>query len=191
MVKFSIIISVDANLGIGSQSDLPWAIRGEERRFKHITKYGVPFASEEYKKHDKYVRNKKMRTVILGANTYELYGARPFFGRNTIVITSNPSKYSEVITANCLENALEQAEEIGSYENFVVGGSTLFRLEAFSEYMRPNVEKIFVSHISGDFHCDSVIHRDWLEGFRADPETFNRTATEDGIMVTQQTWVKE
>lgn len=186
---FNIIVTVDSNMGIGNSVGVPWSVRDGKQRIKHLTKYGLTSASEQAKAADKELRNGAKRTVIVGGNTYGILGGKHFYGRHTVVVTSDMNRdLGDSLRACCLEEALDIAYELGSFENFVIGGETLFS-EAMTAYMRPRLKNIYASHISGNYRCENAFPKNWTsgEGF-VQVGLQEKSVTEDGIIVTHQTW---
>jgi dihydrofolate reductase len=105
-----LIVAVARNGVIGGQNKLLWHISSDLRRFKSLT-MGKP--------------------LLMGRKTWDSIG-RPLPGRETIVITRDPSfKPEGALIAHHLDEALRLAEEaahrLGASEAVVVGGAELYR----------------------------------------------------------------
>lgn len=152
MKKFSIVVAVDKNWGIGLDGNIPWVIEDDMRRFKSIT-MNAPSGM--------------INVVIMGRVTYfsipEKY--RPLSGRINIVISSaNGNLNNGVIIVKSLDHALHKlaAPEFVNNINdiFVVGGVRLYN-EAMQH---PLCDTIYLTYIHHDYNCDRVINAitdDW------------------------------
>ena len=107
----ALVVAVAENGVIGGDNRLLWHLRTDLRHFRSLT-LGRP--------------------VIMGRKTYESIG-RPLPGRETIVLTRDPSFTSEgVVVARDLADALCKAEKaadrLGADAIMVAGGSDIFAL---------------------------------------------------------------
>ena len=100
----ALIVARSKNNVIGKNGIIPWSIKGEQKQFKELT---------------------TGNTIIMGRKTFEYIG-RPLLNRKNIVL-SRTTNYSEVITVDSLEKAMELSE--GNI--FIIGGYNLFK-EAIS-----------------------------------------------------------
>ncbi len=133
-----------SNRAIGLNSQMPWHLSADLKRFKQIT-MGAP--------------------VLMGRKTYQSIG-RPLPGRTNIIISKDPA-YAQngCLVFNDLDAALacacQKAEEI-----FVIGGSTLY------ESMLPRADMLYITEIKKPFHGDTFFPvwnaADWLEVERED-----------------------
>lgn len=121
----ALIAAFAKNRVIGNEGCIPWKIKGEQRRFKELTKGNV---------------------VIMGRRSYEEIG-KPLPNRTTIVI-SNTIKIEDenCITAKSLVEAIELA---GNKDIYISGGSKLYE-EALSL-----VEKMYITEIDCDIEGDT------------------------------------
>lgn len=141
----SIIVAVAGEKRvIGKKGGLPWYIPEELKRFKQIT-MGHP--------------------IIMGRRTHESIG-KPLPGRTNIVVTrgkdtlrlcSGQEGESEIIIANSLEEALQQAMLAqGHDEIFVIGG------EAIYKQALPLADKLYLTYIDKEIEGD-VFFPDYSE----------------------------
>jgi len=133
MIKSMIMATADNGV-IGVNSDLPWRMPKDLKRFKEITT-GHP--------------------IIMGRKTHESIG-RPLPNRYNIVITQNPLGYiweKGVFVARSMSEAWEQAIHIDGVEGFVIGGAQIYR-ESISEIDRLYLTEVHCSP-QGDTRFDS------------------------------------
>ncbi|XP_055919278.1 dihydrofolate reductase [Eupeodes corollae] len=146
-LKFSLIVAICENSGIGIKGDLPWHLKNELKHFSRTTK--------------KVTDSNKKNVVIMGRKTY--FGVpeskRPLPNRINIVLTRNPvpADYpDDVILCSSLENAmkmLEEKEELKSIieKVWIVGGS-----EAYKEAMAsPRCDRLYLTEVKAKFECDT------------------------------------
>ena len=99
-----LVAAVAENGVIGSGSEIPWRIAGEQAEFKRLT---------------------MGHTLVMGRTTYESIG-RPLPGRTTIVLTRDAAWSAEgVLVAGSLEEALETAQGLDG-EVMVAGGAQVY-----------------------------------------------------------------
>lgn len=112
----ALIVAMSLNNVIGNKGQIPWRIKGEQRRFKELT---------------------TGKTVIMGKRSFEEIG-KPLPNRKTILISST-MKYEDdnCITAGSLSEALEIAGD--SSEVYIAGGEMLYK-EAL-----PLVDKMYIT----------------------------------------------
>lgn len=105
-MKLSLIVAVSQNNVIGRKGQIPWFVRGEQKRLKELT-MGHP--------------------IIMGRKTHESIG-RTLPGRLNVVISSNPAyqpaKGSVVVGS--LSEALSLKTVKSADEVFVFGGQQVF-----------------------------------------------------------------
>ncbi|KKQ23537.1 MAG: Dihydrofolate reductase [Candidatus Roizmanbacteria bacterium GW2011_GWC2_37_13] len=132
----SMIAAMDENRGIGYQGRIPWHIREDLLRFKHLT---------------------TGKTVIFGRKTYEsLLGyyqrsGRPMPERKTIVVsrTIGSNETHGIHWANSIEEALVLARKIEPEEVFISGGAQIF-----SQGIK-YAEKLYLTIVKGKFQADA------------------------------------
>lgn len=102
-----LIVAYTKNRVIGNKGQIPWKIKGEQRRFRELTTGNV---------------------VIMGRRTYEEIG-HPLPNRFTIVV-SNSARFEEenCTTATSLTHAIKKAEELHPGKNiYISGGAGLYK----------------------------------------------------------------
>jgi dihydrofolate reductase len=138
-MKFSIIVAVDENNGIGINNDLPWHLPDDLKRFAQITK--GPEGSSN--------------AVIMGRKTWESIPEkfRPLPGRLNMVLTRQDSYNvpTGVMTAPNIYRALHILEHKEVNEVFVIGGNSVYE-EALKN---DNCEKIYLTLVCHTFACDT------------------------------------
>ncbi len=104
----ALIVAFSKNRVIGNKGQIPWKIKGEQKRFKEFTTGNV---------------------VIMGRRSYEEIG-RPLPNRYTVVV-SNTAKYEfeNCTTATSLKEAIEIAKEkFGDTKDiYISGGAGLYK----------------------------------------------------------------
>ncbi|MBB2181285.1 dihydrofolate reductase [Lachnospiraceae bacterium MD1] len=122
----ALIVAMSLNHVIGNKGQIPWRIKGEQRRFKELT---------------------TGKTVIMGKRSFEEIG-KPLPNRKTILI-SNTMNYKDdnCITAGSLREALEIAGN--SSEVYIAGGEMLYK-EAL-----PLVDKMYITLVEQNVEGDT------------------------------------
>lgn len=145
----SIIVAVSKNWIIGKYGEIPWKLPADMRYFKSKT-VGNP--------------------VIMGRKTYESILRRlggPLPDRFNIVLTRSPGDIAkrDVVTVNSPEAALGAAklaaEEMGSNEIFVIGGS--FAYEAFLPIANRIYLTLVDANFDGDVRFPRIDDNEWME----------------------------
>lgn len=124
-----LIVAYAKNRVIGNKGQIPWRIKGEQRRFRELTTGNV---------------------IIMGRRTYEEIG-HPLPNRFTVVV-SNSAIYEEenCTTAGSLALAIKKAQELQPGKNiYISGGAGLYR-EAI-----PLVEQMFITEIDMEIEGDT------------------------------------
>jgi dihydrofolate reductase len=104
-VIISLIVAMDEKRGIGKDGKLPWRLSSDLKRFRELT---------------------MGHHMIVGRKTFESIG-KPLPGRQTIVVTRNPSfKADGCLVAGSVQAALALAQERGEPEVFVIGGAEIY-----------------------------------------------------------------
>lgn len=121
-----LIVAYSKNRAIGKDGQIPWRIKGEQKRFRELTTGNV---------------------VIMGRRSYEEIG-RPLPNRYTIVV-SNTKKFEaeNCTTARSLKEALEIADKDKNV--YISGGAGLYR-EAIDI-----VDKMFITEIDAEIEGDT------------------------------------
>jgi dihydrofolate reductase len=129
-MRISIIVAVSEKGVIGRGGELPWRLSADLRRFKQIT---------------------MGHTIIMGRRTWESIG-RPLPGRKTIVVTRNAgyrTDFSEVLTAESVEDALQKTAQGQDDEAFIVGGAELYRTAL------PQADRLYFTRVNAKVEGDS------------------------------------
>lgn len=183
MSKFSIVVAMDENNGIGNDGKLPWpSIPSDMKTFRTLTT-----STQEEKE------NLNHRITIMAFKTFYSIPTqyRPLKDRRTIVVRDG-SRLTESSTLTTdvgkiggqsqdLNGALEIAqcndlnrptESKSNYEKkiFVIGGAKLFK----DALEHPNCNKLYITHIAEAFKCDVFFPKiDWnnwvCESSKTDP----------------------
>lgn len=108
-MKISCIVAVAQDLVIGKDNDIPWYLPADLQYFKKRT---------------------LGHHIIMGRKCYASIG-RPLPKRTNVIITRDPF----FISTNCLvthsiAEALEQAQDNGEEEAFIIGGGTIYEQTA-------------------------------------------------------------
>lgn len=120
-----LIVAYAKNRVIGNKGQIPWRIKGEQKRFKELTTGNV---------------------VIMGRRTYEEIG-RPLPNRDTIVVSKTANyQFENCITVGSLKEALEAA---GKRTVYISGGAGLYK-EAI-----PFVDKMYITEIDAEIEGDT------------------------------------
>lgn len=120
-MQISLVVATSQNNVIGKNGQIPWFVRGEQKRIKELT-MGHP--------------------LIMGRKTHESIG-RTLPGRLNVVISSNPSyKAAEgsVVVAS-LKEALALPDVAHSSEVFIFGGQRVF------EEAMPLADRIYLTKV--------------------------------------------
>ncbi len=131
LAKFDIIVAVDDNNGIAKNGNIPWldtAAGKRDLKFFRDTTIGG--------------------TVIMGRKTYLSIG-KPLAKRTNIVVSSSMEPTKDVSIVRTFEDALKVAGALG-WPVYVIGGAQLYA----TALVHPNLDRIIVSSIGGDFKCD-------------------------------------
>ena len=124
-----LIVAYTKNRVIGNNGQIPWRIKGEQRRFRELTTGNV---------------------VIMGRRSYDEIG-RPLPNRFTIVV-SRTQKYEaeNCVTVGSLTEAIEYAKEKFPDKNiYLSGGAGIYR-EGFSM-----ADKLFITEIDAEIEGDT------------------------------------
>lgn len=132
----SLIVAYAKNRVIGYQGKIPWAIKGEQKRFRELTTGNI---------------------VIMGRKSYEEIG-KPLPNRYTIVVSGTKRFEEDNCTTACsLAEALRLA---GDRDCFISGGARLYK-EAI-----PLVDKMYVTLIDvvipGDTFFPEFDETEWV-----------------------------
>ena len=125
MTRFTIIVAVDAQRGIGIHNALPWRLPEDMAFFK---------------------KNTTGHPIVMGRKTFESIG-RALPNRRNIVITRNADwQHDGVESAISLDAA---AALIGEEETFIIGGGQIYA-DAID-----HADRLLVTEIDKTFGCDA------------------------------------
>lgn len=141
--KFSCVVAVADNGGIGKENRLPWHLKGDMKFFSHLTS---TVATEG-----------KQNAVIMGRNTWESIPKkyRPLPRRLNIVLSRKMSEPPEgAVLCSSLQDALDRLRSAPYTDTvekvFVIGGATVYE-EAMLHHQ---CYRLYITHIYKDFECD-------------------------------------
>ncbi|XP_013108278.2 dihydrofolate reductase [Stomoxys calcitrans] len=175
MLKFSLIVAVCENFGIGIKGDLPWLLKSELKYFSSTTK--------------RLKDPSKRNVVIMGRKTY--FGVpeskRPLPQRLNIVLSTTLKASDlpkDVLLHPNLESAMEFLENDEEMKKqietvWIVGGSGVYK-EAMAS---PRCHRLYLTKIHAQFECDTFfpsIPEDFRE-VELDPETPKGIQEENNI----------
>lgn len=169
-----LIVAYSKNRVIGKDGQIPWRIKGEQKRFRELTTGNV---------------------VIMGRRSYEEIG-HPLPNRYTIVV-SNTQKFEaeNCTTASSLQEAIDMADK--SKNIYISGGAGLYK-EAIHL-----VDKMFITEIDAVVEGDTFFPEFNVDEFEREVEchvdgdmpydyvTYSRKLTQKGRFVTSQDVVPE
>ncbi len=126
-----LIVAVSKNYVIGNKGNIPWKIKGEQKRFKELT---------------------TGNTIIMGRRSYDEIG-HPLPNRKTILISTTKAVENELCTtAGSLQEALSLVD-LTKEDVYVAGGAMLYK-EAL-----PLVERMYITHIDLEAEGDTFFPR--------------------------------
>lgn len=142
MKKFSLVVAVDQNNGIGKNNSLAWNLPSELKHFSKLTKT----TNDPNKKN----------ALIMGRNTWESIPqkSKPLSSRVNLVLSRNTDLElpSNVILASSFDEALLELSTLKDIENiFVIGGARVYE----QAILHPSCEKIYLTKIDANFDCDT------------------------------------
>ena len=146
MLKFSMILAMDAKNGIWRQNDLPWRIKKDMQYFKEIT---TQTRDEN-----------KINAVIMWRKTWESIPEkfRPLSDRMNCVLTRD-REYEDngCVSYTSLEECLEDTKNNILIENiFIIGGSQLYNWVLGDE----RLDKIYLTRVEWEYKCE--VFFDWV-----------------------------
>jgi dihydrofolate reductase len=147
-MKISLITAFTEEGVIGAKDGLPWDIPDDLKYFKEKT---------------------EGKTVLMGKVTFDTIG-RILPKRNNIILDYEKRPIEGAWVAGSIDEALEQAEEIGD-ELFVIGGATVY------DQMMSKVDTLYISHIKknypGDVYFPQYDKKLWQEVAREEYDEFD------------------
>ena len=141
MIPFNIVVAVDEKLGIGKAGGLPWHLPSDLKHFKEIT--------------TRTTNPEKQNAVVMGRKTWDSLPEKfkPLPKRINVVLTRRPqfSASENVVVSDGLQHLFLRLPKEKAENIFVIGGGEVFK-EAVKS---PFCQKLFLTHIRGDFKCDT------------------------------------
>ena len=123
----SIIVAVSKNFCIGKDGQIPWRIKGEQRRFKELT---------------------TGNTVIMGRRSFEEIG-HPLPNRRTVLVSGTYTWNDEnCVTVDSFERALEVSDPLHN-EVYVAGGAGIYKAAL------PYADRLYVTHVELEVDGDT------------------------------------
>lgn len=138
MKRFSLIVAIDEENGIGKDGRLPWHHPEDMKHFRSMTQNSV---------------------IIMGSRTFSTM-PKELVNRQTVVISS--AAILNVLTYPSL--ALALCRPSYNYDKiYIIGGQQLFdeALTCFSDFC----DMIYVSHLPGKYNCDTFFDYNSLAGY--------------------------
>lgn len=124
-----LIVAYTKNRVIGNKGQIPWRIKGEQRRFKELTTGNV---------------------VIMGRRSYDEIG-HPLPNRFTIVVSKTADYEAEnCVTVPSLASALDYAKNHRPGENIYLSGGAGIYKEGL-----PYADKLFVTEVDLEIEGDT------------------------------------
>lgn len=124
-----LIVAYTNNMVIGNKGQIPWRIKGEQRRFKELTTGNV---------------------VIMGRRSYDEIG-RPLPNRFTIVVSKTADyKADNCITVGSLDEAIEYARTNMPDKNIYLSGGAGIYKEGL-----PLADKLYVTEVELETEGDT------------------------------------
>lgn len=146
--RFSLIVAMDRERGIGRDGRMPWHLPGDMRMFADLTKGAHRLDPSQ-----------TQNTVIMGRRTWESLpkSFRPLPDRKNLVLSRQGDYQAEGATVVAsLDAALEQA--IG--EVFLIGGGEIYALGM----KHPGCHTLLLTEVNDSFPCDAFFP-EWEQDF--------------------------
>jgi len=163
MQPFSIVVAIDAKLGIGKTGALPWRLKADMKHFRELTMDGTE------------------NSVIMGRKTWESIPEkfRPLPGRMNVVLTRSGSSFAGAVTAASLEDALQ----IPAAKVFVIGGGEIYA----QAITNSDCTELWITRVGASFDCD-VTFPSYEERFRL--ESVAGRFAENGVECSIEHWIQ-
>ena len=146
---------MDEKFGIGKDGGLPWRLSEDLKHFKKITTQVQTPGKQNF--------------VLMGRKTWDSLPEklRPLPGRLNVVLSRRknlplPNGVRHIKAFDDIFSLVQTDLRMKAEKIFIIGGAEIFRIamEQLSRY------RLYVTHISGDFACDTFFPcRDW-QSFR-------------------------
>ena len=142
-MKIKMIVAHDKNNGIGFKNAIPWNIKSDLQKFKHLT-----------------VGNKK-NAIVMGRNTWESIKV-PLSKRDNLIL-SNTIKLDFSFISNNINNLVKTFTDIKYVIKFckerqydelwIIGGTKIYEIFLNSnDYL---LDEIYISYLDNIFNCDT------------------------------------
>ncbi len=123
----SLIVAMDKKGGIGENSQLPWHLPSDLKRFKQLT---------------------MGHCLVMGRKTYETIG-KPLPGRVMIIVTRQLKYVRDgCFVVHSLEEAIQFARNRQETELFIIGGGQIF------SQALPQAERIYLTQVDVEIYAD-------------------------------------
>ena len=164
MHPFSIVVAVDAQLGIGKTGALPWRLKEDMKHFRELTTAGGT------------------NMVIMGRKTWESIPEkfRPLPNRFNVVISRTMETGHRDFS---VERSLNDALTYISGRMFVIGGGEIYR-EAITH---PGCAELWITRVGASFDCDVTFPR-YDDRFKL--ESVAGRFTENGVECSIEHWIQ-
>ena len=135
-MRISLVVAVDERGAIGAGGGIPWRMRSDLRRFKHLT---------------------MGHHILMGRKTWESIG-KPLPGRVNLVVTRRDGYIaSGAVVCRSPEEGVETARRAGETELFVIGGAQIYAA------LLPQADRIYLSRIHAQVsEADTFFSPDFL-----------------------------
>ena len=149
------IAAIDEELGLARENKIPWDLPTDRQFFRDSIKSGIG---------------------LMGWNTFESNGKRPFkTSSRNVVITNRNEVFEGVEIIHDLRSFIDKTDE----DIWVIGGGDVFR------QLLPIATHLYLTRVSGTYDCDVF--------FPAFEDTFKRTKvlhenTENDIAYRIEIW---
>ncbi len=153
------ILACDESFGIGKNGGLPWPRNPTDLEwFRQQTTGGI---------------------IIMGRSTWDSLGKR-LPNRVNVVVTRSPQlTVKPDLTFSLPQSPDEVLDVIAAMEThrdiWIIGGKQTY------EWFAPKLDRILVSHIAGNYDCDTYMGKEFFDGFTSTPLKI------DGLNVTEWT----
>lgn len=188
MKKFSIVVAMDENQGIGSKNavGMPWRLKSETKHFRHLTT-GYTNAKAEYQ-----------NAVIMGRTTWDSLhpSCQPLPRRFNIILSQkhtqqeilkqNFSQEANVTVCKSLEEALGLLHKMkGIDQVFVIGGGQVY----YEALYHPLAQYLYVSTIHSncpglDIFFPRICEKEWV----CVQKSYSRTKELDLVSKKELEW---
>ena len=128
-MRISIIAALSSNNVIGRDSQVPWCIRTDLKRFKALT---------------------MGHHLIMGRKTYESVG-KPLPGRINVVITRRDDYHADGVTVvHSLDDAIRVAADANDPEPFIAGGAEIYSVALH------RADRMYLTRVHAEVQGDTV-----------------------------------